>query len=207
MLGNMSNEARTCFFQHLKSLRPWMGVPLLNEDGVDLSRIIPVTIHGGGAQFYRDDDIFVWSWSSAFGFKSNIKDPLLLKFPICIIPERCMRSHNVTSNEVSTRFCFVSSMVCNFGNSKPSGKRSGLYPMKAHSRLEVRSAVNKVVAEPTAWSIKLASAGVFPAEGFYGECFEAGTFRSKLQGQQMAHGWKFLVKFMAGFIFPFSVPS
>lgn len=32
-------------------------------------------------------------------------------------------------------------------------------------------------------------------------------FRSKLQGRQMAHGWKSLVKFMASFTFPFSVPS
>ena len=56
--------------------------------------------------------------------------------------------------------------------------------------LEVRSTVNKAVAEATAWSLRIAAAGLFPEQGFYGEDFEAGTYRYKLQGKQISDGWR-----------------
>ena len=93
MLGNLNSSARTSFFEHLKSLGPWKNHPVLNAQR-DFSKLIPITIHGDGAQFYREDEFFCWSWASAFGFKGLIKDPMLFKYPICIIPERCMRERS-----------------------------------------------------------------------------------------------------------------
>ena len=93
LLGHFDGQARKAFLDHIKTLAPWKDNPVLNEDGADFTKIVPITLHGDGAQFYREDEFFVWSWSSAFGYKGNIKDPLMFKYPICIIPERCMPDH------------------------------------------------------------------------------------------------------------------
>lgn len=58
---------------------------------------------------------------------------------------------------------------------------------------QVREAVNKTVAELTAWSLKHAAAGTAPLVGFYGEPFQKGSFRASLAGKQLAGGFKFLV--------------
>ena len=61
-----------------------------------LDRTIPLTIHGDGAQFYREDEMFVYSISSLFAPTGIIQDILLYKFPFMIIPERYMRSEAVS---------------------------------------------------------------------------------------------------------------
>ena len=69
------------------------------QQPVDLSRIIGLTIHGDGAVMKRDDESFVWSISSCFSSEGIVKDPLLLKFPVAMIPERYMLSHDATCVE------------------------------------------------------------------------------------------------------------
>ena len=70
--------------------------PVLCQDGIDYESLIPITLHCDGAQFYRDDENFVWSFGSAFGSSGFIKDVLLTKFPMAIIPERFMQDHAVS---------------------------------------------------------------------------------------------------------------
>lgn len=64
---------------------------------------------------------------------------------------------------------------------------------------EVRSYVNKAVAELTAWSMQLFIEGVFPAVGFSGEEFEPNKYRYQLKGQQIAGGWKTFVRTLVAF--------
>lgn len=90
----MDNVARAAFFEHLLTLGPWKSHPVLNQPGMDFERLVPITIHADGAQFYRDDENFAYSFGSAFGSKGNVKDVLLTKFPLAIIPERFMQDHD-----------------------------------------------------------------------------------------------------------------
>lgn len=54
--------------------------------------MVPVMIHGDGAEMYRDTEYFCWSWSSAFGVSSTLKDVYLSKYPIAVVAEREMLS-------------------------------------------------------------------------------------------------------------------
>lgn len=67
--------------------------------------MVPLTIHGDGAQFFREDEMFVFSISSLFAPSGMITDILLFKFPFMIIPERHMRSESVTGCNVSVEGC------------------------------------------------------------------------------------------------------
>lgn len=95
MLGDFDTAGRVHFFEHLKRLDPWKDHPAL-ADGSDFDWLIPLSIHADGAQFYRDDENFVYSFGSVFGSKGPLKDILLTKFPIAIIPERFMQDHQVS---------------------------------------------------------------------------------------------------------------
>lgn len=92
MLGNYSEEARESFWSHIKSLDPWRDHPIFQQDGICFSKLIPVTLHADGAVMKREDEAFVYSWSSAFSHFGSLKEILMVKFPIAIIPERHMRS-------------------------------------------------------------------------------------------------------------------
>ena len=95
---DLDDESRVRFWKHVKQLPPWASHPSLNvEEEDELSRLIGFHFHADGAQFYRDDECFVWSVSSIFGGTGMIKDVLTFKFPFCIIPERHMRSKNAPS--------------------------------------------------------------------------------------------------------------
>ena len=65
-----------------------------------------------------------------------------------------------------------------------------MHPYIALNACQVRSRVNKVIAEVVTWSFAILAEGIFPRSGFYGEELEVGTYRWKLQGQQIAEGWK-----------------
>ena len=95
MLGHLDGQARREFFEHLQFLPPWEDHPAFHQQNVDFERLIPLCIHADGAQFYRNDENFVWSISSAFGVKGTVKDVMLSKYPIAIIPERFMRDPEV----------------------------------------------------------------------------------------------------------------
>ena len=106
LLGNLDGPARRRFFEHIKTCDAWRDHPVLCQQGVDYESLIPITLHCDGAQFYRDDENFVWSFGSAFGSTGSIKDVLLTKFPIAIIPERFMQDHTVSGWIETTLFIF-----------------------------------------------------------------------------------------------------
>lgn len=96
MLGGYTADQRRCFWQHVSSLEPWKDHPILGDSDISYDKLIPITLHGDGAVMKREDECFVFSMSSAFSASGSIKEVLMLKWPICIIPERHMRSHTVT---------------------------------------------------------------------------------------------------------------
>ena len=74
--------------------------PIFEEDCC-LGQVVPLTIHGDGAQFFREDENFVYSISSLLAPTGMISDILLYKFPFLIIPERHMRSEAVARQKTS----------------------------------------------------------------------------------------------------------
>lgn len=104
VLGNLSGDERVGFWKHVQSLPPWADHPVINDEGMDLSRLVGFTVHGDGAIMKRDDECFVWSVASCFEQEGAIKDPLLLKFPVAIIPERHMLSHEAAGLMRAFRF-------------------------------------------------------------------------------------------------------
>lgn len=92
LLGNLTENERHTFWSHIQSLPPWSSHPIFLETDVKFNRLVGLTIHGDGAVMKRDDECFVWSISSCFSSEGLIKDPLLMKFPVAVIPERHMLS-------------------------------------------------------------------------------------------------------------------
>lgn len=98
LLGNTTPDARRKFWDHIRKLDPWSKHPIFEKDEndrVSFDSLIPLTIHGDGAQMFREQDVFVFSMSSLFGSTGILEDVLLFKFPFCMIPEMHMRSDRV----------------------------------------------------------------------------------------------------------------
>lgn len=74
---------------HIRSLDGWKHHAALHSmSGEDTEKVVPVCLHADGAEMYRNDEFFVWSWSSAFS--GLVKDDLVTRYPICMAPEREM---------------------------------------------------------------------------------------------------------------------
>ena len=101
-LGHLSDEARTAFWEHVSTLEPWKGHPIIKQG--NWKRLLGIHIHGDGCEFYREDEYFVWSWSSIFSTSGSIQDVLISRFPIAVIPERWMKQKHVAH---------LDSKVCN----------------------------------------------------------------------------------------------
>lgn len=97
MLGNLDSNSRITFWKHLATCKPWKCHPALHRNDVSYDKLVGFTIHADGAQMYSDDEFFVYSISSVFSSEGCTKDILLVKIPLAIIPERQMRSKDVTS--------------------------------------------------------------------------------------------------------------
>ncbi|CAL1130606.1 unnamed protein product [Cladocopium goreaui] len=65
-----------------------------------------------------------------------------------------------------------------------------IIPERQMRSKDVRAAVNKVVADVTAWSLKICTSGVGPQRGFYNEAFPEKSYRHGLSGKILAGGWK-----------------
>jgi hypothetical protein len=50
---------------------------------------IPVIWHVDGAEFHRNSEFYIWSWSNLLGFGDS--DVWNVKFPFACIPQMCMR--------------------------------------------------------------------------------------------------------------------
>lgn len=111
ILGHMNDQDRQLFWQHVSGLPSWSGHPILSR--VPFKKLIGIHIHGDGCEFYKEDEFFVWSWSSIFSTKGTVTDLLLFRFPICVIPERFMRKKHVS--EFKNWHCFESLVYTNVG--------------------------------------------------------------------------------------------
>ena len=107
LLGNLEADQRVAWWEHIKSLEPWQTHPIFQDDTVDLAYLIPVSLHGDGAQMKREDEHFVYSWASSFGHCGILKDILALKYPILILPERHMVSKKATWTGIQLEYFFV----------------------------------------------------------------------------------------------------
>lgn len=97
MLGHLNTASREKFWCHVQHLDPWKNHPIFERmEGGTMGDVIPIAVHGDGAVMKRDDECFVWSFSSFFGSLGQIRDVLLFKFPFAIVHERHMRSPNET---------------------------------------------------------------------------------------------------------------
>lgn len=96
LLGNLDDSTRIAFFEHLSHLEPYKNHPVILAEKGKWDKLIGCCIHGDGAQMYREDEFFVWSWGSVFGASGCIHDVLLSKWPIAVVPERYMRRASVS---------------------------------------------------------------------------------------------------------------
>ena len=97
MFGGLSPRDVKQFWLHCKELEPWKDHEILADPHQDFSRLIPIQIHGDGAEFFRDDECFAFSWSSVFGARGGlIADSYLNRFPLLYIHERHMQQPDVT---------------------------------------------------------------------------------------------------------------
>ncbi|CAK9067307.1 unnamed protein product [Durusdinium trenchii] len=118
ILGHLNAVSRRKFWEHVKEVDAWRLHPIFDDRQLDMSTVIPLCVHGDGAEMKRDDESFVWSFSSFWGSEGQVKDVLMYKYPFAIILERHMKAPNV------------------------------------------RSAVEKVIAEVFGWSMKCCSSGI-----------------------------------------------
>ena len=96
MFGNMSRDDVAKFWRHVEGLEPWKNHPVLLDPTVDKSMLVPIQLHADGAEMFRDDECFCFSWSSAFATSGLIADVMLYRFPLLLIQERHMKDDAVS---------------------------------------------------------------------------------------------------------------
>ena len=69
---------------------------MIQDPNQDLSKLVGVQIHGDGAEMFRDDEYFIYSWSSCFSSEGTEKDVMLYRFPLLFFHERHMQDRKVT---------------------------------------------------------------------------------------------------------------
>ena len=104
ILGNQSDQARTQFWNHARTLKPWKNHPMLSGNNYQPEKLVGLCIHGDGCQMFKDDEVFVWSMSSIFSQEGVISDVLVYKFPFVVVPEKHMRSPTVARTPIVTIF-------------------------------------------------------------------------------------------------------
>ena len=92
MTGDCPESAVAGLWREIKKMDSYKNHPAHDMNDELLSRTLPVTIHGDGAEMFRDNEFFVWSWSSVLSSFGLVSDVLMQKIPICIVPEHQMQS-------------------------------------------------------------------------------------------------------------------
>lgn len=90
MCGGHDGNSIVKFWRHLKGLKEYQHhQPLQNFTDAELSKTIPCALHADGAEFHRDTEYFVTSWTSAFqcGSAGNC---LASRYPISLVCETQM---------------------------------------------------------------------------------------------------------------------
>ena len=96
MFGDLTSQEVANFWTHVKELEPWKEHEILHDQHQDLSNLIGVALHADGAEMFRDDECFVYSWSSCFASAGIETDVMLYRFPILFIAERHMQDPKAT---------------------------------------------------------------------------------------------------------------
>lgn len=197
ILGDHSDESRVDFFRHISRLEPWKHHPVINQ--CCWKKLVPIHIHGDGCEFYKEDEYFVWSWSSVFNTGGSIKDALMFRFPIAVIPERHMRKEYVAWCALVNVVIYLTINLCDLSfilhNVSFQPPFICLHHLTSNpSYCKVRAAVHQRIAEITTWSLKVAAEGVWPHKGFLGEEFAHRTPRYKKRGRMLSNGFKNLAE-------------
>ena len=105
LFGDCSKQAVLSFWRHIRDLPDWCHHVFAKTQPPEvLEKSIPVMVHADGCEIYKNDGFFMSSWSSVFTCGAVWKDPLLIKFPICIIPEREMMDSMVPATGSAVHF-------------------------------------------------------------------------------------------------------
>ena len=94
MFGNRDPREIKIFWDHVRQLGPWKNHPVLQDPSQDFGRLIALQFHADGAEIYRDDEYFIYSFSSIFG-SGLVTDVLLHRFPLVFVAERHMQQNSV----------------------------------------------------------------------------------------------------------------
>lgn len=94
MLGNKSPEEIKQFWLHVRQLDPWKNHPDLQDQASGFQRLIPLQFHADGAEMFRDDEYFIYSFSTAF-HGGLVTDVMLYRFPLVFVAERHMQQPSV----------------------------------------------------------------------------------------------------------------
>lgn len=93
LVGNYSRSSILEFWHELRTLDAYSHHPARDTADAELCRTLPICLHADGAEMYRDNEYFVWSWSSglsSFGMSAASPDVLMHKMPICVVSEHDM---------------------------------------------------------------------------------------------------------------------
>ena len=116
MFGDLRPQDVSSFWKHIRTLDPWRDHPVLHDPKQDLSTLVGIQLHGDGAEMFRDDEVFVFSWSSVFASSGRETDVMLYRFPVLFVHERHMQKPKVTgcgNMKYSISVSFMTSfMVC-----------------------------------------------------------------------------------------------
>ena len=112
MLGNFSADGVASYWEHLSALDAWKSHPVIMRTA-NKAELVPVTLHADGAEMFRNNEFFVYSWSSAFSAHSTmLKDPLMQKFPIAVVPEMQMQDESAACLNVTLPKSIWSMLAC-----------------------------------------------------------------------------------------------
>ena len=107
--GNIPPPEIARFWVHARTLDPWKQHPHLSDRTIPLDKLAALQFHADGAEFFRDDECFCYSFSSIFSTQGVISDVMLYRFPLLLIHERHMDDEKDPSKN-ATQF----SIVCLF---------------------------------------------------------------------------------------------
>ena len=110
MFGNRDPREIKKFWDHVRQLAPWKDHPVLQDPSQDFGRLIALQFHADGAEIYRDDEYFIYSFSSIFG-SGLVTDVLLHRFPLVFVAERHMQQNSVPCFTLARLFSPTESII------------------------------------------------------------------------------------------------
>ena len=146
---------------------PWCAVHPMAKDASVLHRTIPLVVHNDGAESFTDQEMDIWSISSAFVTSGNVWDSKFLSFTIMtdMVPRKALKAK---LNHTLCRFYKRSFEHCMSGKLPVCGfngelfkdnrlrKKKGLVHTSrkvGEDALTVGKVIGRRVFRATAWSV------------------------------------------------------